>query len=86
MATKLKVQTNSNLHLKTGSTTGATFTVSQGIPIYPNQYTGATEVTPSAETQTLPTSGLMMAANITINPIPSNYGLVTWDGSTLTVS
>ena len=24
--------------------------------------------------------------NIRINPIPSNYGLITWDGSVLTVS
>ena len=86
MAIKLKVQTNSNLHLKTSAATGASFTVSQGIPIYPNAYTGATEVTPSADTQTLATEGLMMTANITINPIPSNYGLVTWDGATLTVS
>ena len=25
-------------------------------------------------------------ADITIAPVPQNYGLITWDGSTLTVS
>ena len=27
-----------------------------------------------------------MASDVTVNPIPSNYGLITWDGSVLTVS
>lgn len=49
-------------------------------------YTGDYEVTPSGQTQVLATDGLLMQGNITINPIPSNYGLVTWDGSALTVS
>lgn len=49
-------------------------------------YQGAYEVTPSEEAQTLPTGSRLMLENLTINPIPSNYGLITWDGSTLTVS
>ena len=49
-------------------------------------YTGAYEITPSEETQVLNTAGLKTVNNITVNPIPSNYGLITWDGSTLTVS
>ena len=49
-------------------------------------YTGTYEATPSAETQTLNTAGLTMTDNITINPIPNNYGLITWNGATLTVS
>ena len=49
-------------------------------------YEGQTEITPSAETQVLQTQGDLMLSNITINPIPSNYGLITWDGATLTVS
>ena len=44
-------------------------------------------VTPSAETQYVtfdaPHTGL---GTVTVNPIPSNYGLVTWNGSVLTVS
>lgn len=51
-----------------------------------DDYTGEYEVTPSAEAQTLQTNGLRMLGNVTINPIPSNYGLITWDGITLTVS
>ena len=49
-------------------------------------YTGQTEVTPSEETQTLQTANRTVLQNIVINPIPSNYGLITWNGSTLTVS
>lgn len=49
-------------------------------------YTGETSFTPSAEAQTVPTAGRTMNADITIEPIPSNYGLITWDGSTITVS
>ena len=51
-----------------------------------NTYTGAYEVTPTQSTQILETNGLKMTDNVTINPIPSNYGLITWNGSTLTVS
>lgn len=49
-------------------------------------YTGDYEVTPSSETQTLNTTGLRMSGPVVVNPIPSNYGLITWNGSTLTVS
>lgn len=49
-------------------------------------YTGEYEVTPSAETQTLNTDGLRLTRNVTVNPIPQNYGLITWNGSFLTVS
>ena len=54
--------------------------------ILPPSYEGPYEVTPAPETQTLATDSLYMRGNITINPIPSNYGLITWNGSTLTVS
>jgi hypothetical protein len=50
------------------------------------RYDGPYEVTPSAEAQTLDTSGLVMTDSVTVNPIPSNYGLITWNGATLTVS
>ena len=49
-------------------------------------YTGAYEITPSQETQTLETYNKRMTGNVTINPIPSNYGLITWNGSFITVS
>lgn len=85
MAIKLKVQ-STEVKLKTADPDRATLTASEWIPIYPDPYLGETEVTPSAETQVLQTNGLMLQANITINPIPSNYGLITWNGSTITVS
>lgn len=49
-------------------------------------YTGEYEVTPSAETQTLNTAGLRLTRPVTVNPIPQNYGLITWNGAFLTVS
>ena len=49
-------------------------------------YTGNYTVTPSTETQTLFTNNLRMTDNITIEAIPQNYGLITWNGATLTVS
>lgn len=51
-----------------------------------NPYTGEYSVTPSGDVQTLETNGLRMTDNITINPIPTNYGLITWNGSVITVS
>lgn len=49
-------------------------------------YDGPYEVTPTQETQVLYTENKLMQHPVTINPIPSNYGLITWDGSALTVS
>lgn len=49
-------------------------------------YDGPTEITPSGEVQILETDQHQLRSNIIINPIPENYGLITWDGSTLTVS
>lgn len=85
MAIRLRVQTT-EARLTIQDPGSINFTAEQGIPIYPSAYTRAYEVTPSQETQTLPTEGLMMSRDVVINPIPSNYGLITWNGSTLTVS
>lgn len=49
-------------------------------------YIGEYEVTPSSETQTLDTAGKRMTRPVVVNPIPNNYGLITWNGSFLTVS
>lgn len=48
-------------------------------------YEGATEVTPSEETQVLSTGGLIVDENISVLPIPSNYGRIAWNGSVLMV-
>ena len=51
-----------------------------------NPYTGEYEFTPTNEEQTIPIYGKTATRDIVINPIPSNYGKITWNGSTLTVS
>lgn len=51
-----------------------------------DEYHGSYRVTPSLQTQTLNTKDKILIANVTVDPIPNNYGLITWDGSTLTVS
>lgn len=55
---------------------------------YPVQeeYQGVTEITPTQETQTLRTAQLLMPVDIVINPIPSNYGLISWSGRGILVS
>ena len=57
-----------------------------GINYIEYDYTGPYSFTPTQDTQTAPTENKTLQHDITINPIPSNYGLITWDGSTLTVS
>ena len=49
-------------------------------------YEGSYEVTPSADEQVLETKHLRMTDNVTIKPIPQNYGLITWNGTVITVS
>lgn len=49
-------------------------------------YTGDYSVIPSGEAQVLLTKDLRMTDNVTVEPIPSNYGLITWNGSVITVS
>lgn len=67
----------------TGSIDGS-LTVPQYV--YPPAYTGEIEITPSPDEQVLETNTKYLTSNITVKPIPQNYGLITWDGSTLTVS
>lgn len=65
----------------------ASVTISTDVAYSPlPHYSGAYEVTPSSETQVLATAGEAMDGDIIINPVPSNYGLITWDGAVLTVS
>ena len=49
-------------------------------------YEGEYEFTPTQSTQTISIENKMATQDITINPIPSCYGLITWNGATLTVS
>lgn len=51
-----------------------------------NYYQGSYEFTPSSEEQVVHTSNKMVSRDIVINPIPSTYGRISWNGSFLTVS
>ena len=51
-----------------------------------SDYKGEYEVTPTDEVQVLPTAHKTLSRDVVVNPIPSNYGLITWDGCVLTVS
>lgn len=49
-------------------------------------YDGDYEVTPTDQTQLINCGGLVSLRDFVINPIPSNYGKITWNGAVLTVS
>lgn len=49
-------------------------------------YGGSYEVTPSEVQQVLGTASRTLADDVVVNPIPSNYGLITYDGTGITVS
>ena len=49
-------------------------------------YRGDYEITPTQSTQILEMEGMRAAHNVVVNPIPSNYGLITYNGSVITVS
>ena len=53
--------------------------------VYPD-YDGAYVVTPGPEEQILETKYRTTLENIRIGPIPNNYGLITYNGHTITVS
>lgn len=53
-----------------------------GYPVY----SGPTVFTPGTQDQTVSAAGFVFASDITVEKIPSNWGLITWNGSVLTVS
>ena len=48
-------------------------------------YTGQTTVTPASTAQTLATAGKSVHQDITVEPIPQNYGLIEYDGTVIAV-
>lgn len=72
--------------LSTPATPAFGFDVGTIVYAETSDYTGEYEATPTGETQVFATDGKRMRGDFTVNPIPSNYGLITWDGSTITVS
>lgn len=55
------------------------------VPVQP-RYVGPYSFTPTDTEQVIEIAGLTAAHDITVEAIPSNYGLITWNGSVLTVS
>lgn len=80
-----------NVHFQEGDafictmSTEESFKVEVATSFLPEAYEGASEVIPSANAQTLNTEGKVCLTNIIIKPIPSNYGRIEWNGSTLSV-
>ena len=60
--------------------------VGSAVVVTAGAYQGEYEVTPSLEETVLITRGKIMTQNVVVNPIPSNYGLITWNGAFLKVS
>lgn len=72
---------NQLIEVEAGLTTNVTHYHSE----YPN-YEGETTFTPSAEMQTIPTGHTVLLSDITINPIPSNYGRITYSGGIISIT
>lgn len=70
--------------LSNGPTISADLTIPSAIGVDP--YQGDYRITPNGQTQTLNTSGKYLHNNVVVEPIPSNYGLITYNGSIITVS
>lgn len=49
-------------------------------------YQGETEFTPGPDPQVVYTRGKVLMSDIVINPIPQQYGLITYNGNVITVS
>lgn len=69
-----------------GEDSAARIGVGEVLILEGDPYEGAYTVTPSSSEQTLLTKGKTMGSNVVVEPIPNNYGLITWNGSVLTVS
>ena len=82
----LTVETNETAILTVESAETVTLEAETVIAIPGETYTGSYEFTPSDTAQIISIMGMTATQDITIDPIPSNYGLITWDGATLTVS
>lgn len=84
-STTIKVDSSFNPEYMLESDYEADFGVVTEVPIGTEPYTGSYEFEPTTAVQTVPTYGKSMLGNIKIKPIPSNYGLITYNGN-ITVS
>ena len=85
----LTVQEDDLLPLSVADGDTATLEIGCSIIVNPGgdapRYDGEYTVTPSEEAQTFQTASKLLARNIVVEPIPSNYGRILWNGATLTV-
>ena len=51
----------------------------------PTYYEGSYDITPTTEAQILPLTELTMREDLTIEPIPQNYGEIVWNGQYILV-
>ena len=87
MAIKLTVNTNESAVLNVSGAESVGLTAEPSIVIdRTTVYEGPYEFTPSGTVQTIEIANKKALDHIKIHPIPSNYGLITWNGSELTVS
>lgn len=87
MAIKLTVNTNESAVLNVSGAESVGLTAEPSIVIdRTTVYEGPYEFFPSGTVQTIEIANKKALDNIVINPIPNNYGLITWNGSELTVS
>jgi hypothetical protein len=85
-AITLHVQDSGAINLHVGGVNDVPLNI--GATVYGGgmPYSGDYSVTPTEQGQTLPTAARQLNANIVIEPIPNNYGLITWNGSRIMVS
>ena len=60
--------------------------VSGTLAIGEKPYAGPMTITPTTSAQTIPIANRRVTQDIIVEAIPNNYGLISWDGSILTVS
>lgn len=65
-----------------GLSASATISGGNSYPLYDGEY----NFVPTTEEQTIETKGFALLENIVIAPIPSNYGLVSWNGLGIRIS
>lgn len=71
------------------SNSSVTVSVGLATPIMTStvpEYDGEYDITPGGTAQVFQTNGKKITHDFIVEPIPSNYGLITWNGSTITVS
>lgn len=87
MAIKLTVNTNDAVTLNVAGTESVGLSAEPYIVVDRTiVYDGSYEWTPTDEIQTIEIAGKKAIDHIKINPVPQNYGLITYDGSGIRVS